>query len=629
MFNLFNRLPGIVRVLLWMALPPLAAALVGAWAISHHTGGAQRPVQLAAAWVAAVAGLAAALWGGFGIWAVRCAGRRAMHSRDELLTAFSRWHAGLPRYLGLLLALVLLAFLALLVMTQTGALITITIAWGAGAALWRLRRPMPQQTEPNEILGLPLAPAQAPGLWRYARELAARVGVEPPDNIVLGVSESFCVTSASLRAMPAAQLLTGRTLHLPLTYLCLLRRDETDAIVAHELGHFLGEDSAYSMRFMPLYASMEHALHSVVGDDEDQRAALGSIPAAVFGLYLLESFHGAVSHWDRVRELQADAVSARVTSAETATRALVHVSALEPLVHERLDAIARRPAQAGQDLIAMLLADVQARPLQAPDLDAEAATSHPYDTHPPTLERLRALGLPTMPALTAPDADTLPWVRSLFSDYDAVQRQLLADFKAVAADHNERMRRELTEISQQAQGHVTVYESRMVLWLYALAALGAGAIFLRQVADGVKSMSWSWGMAIVLAACVAFAALAWRTWRRSQAEIMTLTPEALYVSGLRAPLGWGDIDDVRLQSRLGIFEPTFILTPEARLPESARNSKRRVRICAKKRSVTLQRFDPRRMSTEQLCERLHAYFSAWHARKMLDEMQGEEIPSES
>ena len=110
---------------------------------------------------------------------------------------------------------------------------------------------------------------------------------------------------------------------------------------------------------------------------------------------------------------------------------------------------------------------------------------------------------------------------------------------------------------------------------------------------------------------------------------MTLTPEALYVSGLRAPLGWGDIDDVRLQSRLGIFEPTFILTPEAHLPESARNSKRRVRICAKKRSVTLQRFDPRRMSTQQLCERLHAYFSAWHARKILDEMQGEEIPSES
>lgn len=629
MFNLFNRLPGIVRVLLWMALPPLAAALIGAWAISHHTGGgAQRPVKLAAAWVAAVAGLAAALWGGFGIWAVRRAGRRAMHSRDELLAAFSRWHAGLPRYLGLLLALVLLAFLALLVMTQTGAIFTAAVAWSAGAALWRLRRPMPQQTEPDEILGLPLAPEQAPGLWRYARELAARVGVEPPDNIVLGMSESFYVNSASLRAMPAAQLLTGRTLHLPLTYLCLLRRDETDAIVAHELGHFLGEDSAYSMRFMPLYASMEHALHSVVGDDEDQ-AALGSIPAAVFGLYLLESFHGAVSHWDRVRELQADAVSARITSPETAARALVHVSALEPVVHERLDAIARRPAQAGQDLIAMLLADVQARPLQAPDLDAEAATSHPYDTHPPTLERLRALGLPTMPALTAPDADTLPWVRSLFSDYDAVQRQLLADFKAVAADHNERMRRELTEISQQAQGHIAVYESRMVLWLCALAALGAGAIFLMQMADSASNMSWSWGMAIVLAACVAFAALAWRAWRRSQAEIMTLTPEALYVSGLRAPLVWGDIDDIEFQSRLGIFAPTFILTPEARLPESARNSKRRVRICAKKRSVTLQRFDPRRMSTEQLCERLHAYFSAWHARKMLDEMQGEEIPSES
>ena len=493
-------------------------------------------------------------------------------------------------------------------------------ALGALAALWRLRHAMPEADEPGEVLGMLLSHGQAPGLWRHVTDLARRVGTAPPDHMVLGMTESFYVTCARQRVMPGGQLLEGRTLHLPLTYLSLLRRDETDAILAHELGHFLGEDSAYSVRFAPMYASMMHALDSVAEGDEDG-ISWGCISAVIFGEYVLESFHRAVSHWSRVRELQADAVSARVAGPEAAARALVHVSALEPVVYERLSAIARRPAEAGQDLIAMLQADVQAHPLQAHDLDAEAATSHPFDSHPPTLERLRALGaLPegsasALPALAAPDDDSLAWVRSLFADSDAVQRQLLQDFKTDAAMHNEERRRELAEIRDQVHGEVIVHERRFFLWLTAFITLGLGA----AVCACVMHRAWHAALGL-LAACAFFAFMTRWFWLRCRHPVMTLTPAALLLPGLAAPLAWGDIEDFSAEDIGNFFTITFQLTSEAALPVRQHGNYQRLSVKAKKRSVIAQMSSPRGLKKQRLLDLLVIYWRAWHASEALRQM---------
>ncbi|MFD2022059.1 M48 family metalloprotease [Pseudocitrobacter faecalis] len=51
--------------------------------------------------------------------------------------------------------------------------------------------------------------------------------------------------------MEKGERLTGNTLYLPLTYLSLLNEAEIAAVVGHELGHFTGEDTQYSLRFAP------------------------------------------------------------------------------------------------------------------------------------------------------------------------------------------------------------------------------------------------------------------------------------------------------------------------------------------------------------------------------------------
>ena len=81
-----------------------------------------------------------------------------------------------------------------------------------------------------------------PELWEFVKSIAQEIGAASPDNIVVGVEPTFYVTAASVRGS-SEQPLQGETLYLSLPLLRLLDTNELKAIVAHELGHFKGEDT--------------------------------------------------------------------------------------------------------------------------------------------------------------------------------------------------------------------------------------------------------------------------------------------------------------------------------------------------------------------------------------------------
>lgn len=713
--KLLAKLPHNTRVLLWMVMLPLAVAAAGWWELSQYAapdsrasaateqarlaeveaalarirgnryasitingqsygnplatkkleqlasqlreeaagGGPLQPASLIrpAAMATMAFGVLAAIWGMAGMLGVRAAGWRALQSRDALMRAFGRWRRHLPRYLGVLLLLIVLAFLALTVARAGVAwevfehssrvsrnevkwqmavlFFTALMAWGALTALWRLRRSMQPLDEPADVLGQVLTREQAPGLWAYVRDMAGRVGTEPPDHLVLGMEDSFYVTNAELVAMPARQRLTGRTLHLPLTYLTLLRRDEIDAIVAHEMGHFVGEDTAYSMQFSPLYTSMWNALHNVADGKEFD---WGNAPAVTFGGYVLEHFDRAVKHWSRIRELAADSVSVRIAGASAAARALVHVTALAPVVHQRLGEIARRPHEAGSDLIGMLQESVQAQPLEEPDFNVEVATAHPHDTHPPTLDRLQAMGQPLDPALVqaalaAPEPQTLAWVRSLFADSDAVQHGLLADFKSTSQERNAIVRQQLDEIAALAQGSMDVRERSGMLWLFGglglvmlMIAVAVAAPMLTSAGPATRGGNGSGMVLAILGGAAFFLAFALWAWLRQKRMVMAFTPEGILFPDTPRPLSWGDIDDYRINEYNGSIFIQFMLTPEAQGPALAHSNYRRVRYNARKRTISVSMFGVKGMKNPHLYQRLADYLRGWHARRALSAM---------
>ncbi|MEE7449825.1 peptidase M48, partial [Methylobacterium radiotolerans] len=213
---------------------------------------------------------------------------------------------------------------------------TILAAYGA---LIGLRRALVAfAPDPLPILGRQIAPAEAPGLWRLVEALADRMGALKPEALVVGLTEGFFVSAGPAVLEPGGARLDGRILYVPLPYLALLRVDETAAIIGHELAHYAGGDTAYSQRFLPIYAGVGRSLDAMA---ERERGALGVLgPSIRLGLFVMEQFHLAVRHWSRVREFAADAAGAAVTSTAASARALLRYGAVRPRVVETLDAAA-------------------------------------------------------------------------------------------------------------------------------------------------------------------------------------------------------------------------------------------------------------------------------------------------
>lgn len=632
---------------------PLASQMVRD-AIAERKG--EGPSNQPSPWAAAArnvslviigAGLIAALLGVLGLWRVKVAGARALRSREELLDGFAWWRAHLPRYLGALLFTLAVGFAALTLVRcittydamfllhatrneakwQIALLIfALVLTWGALAALWRLRSALAAlDTQPLDVLGRTLTPQEAPGLWRYLGDLAAQVGAPVPQHIVLGMEDSFYATASDVVVQPAQQRLQGRTLHLPLTYLALLRREEIDAIVAHELGHFMGEDTAYSMHFAPLYAGLHDALVRVAGDDD---LKWGNAPAVTFGSYVLDRFDLAVKHWSRVRELAADQVSARVAGPGASARALVRVTALSAVVHERVNEIARRPDEAGHDLVGLLTDALRTRGLEAPDLGAEAATAHPYDTHPPTLDRLQALGQPLDASLTAAalaplDDSGLVWVNSLFADSGAVQAGLLEDFKATSRERNEETRKVLSAVASRASEIVAVNDRAAMFGLFAfLGLLFVGLTVLAAVVatrPGAKPPSIYFLVGMLVAAAL-FLGLTWWTWKRRASVTFELTPGGLRLPGMQHDLAWSFVDDYQVTTGNFASDLVFTLTSDAPVLKLAHSNYRRQFYSARKRRLRISMFGVRGMKLDAFCELLNDYIRAWHARQALESM---------
>lgn len=627
-------------------LQQIAKSIRGDSEARDQVGHVVRPASIAAM----VAGVLAALVALAGLWGVSAAGRSALRSRDVLMSQFARWRNLLPTYLTLHMGLLMGAVASLLVVRLGVAYQVVVLGHAgkgeikfqllililAGTLLWcgvsllrALYRSLQElQDEPSEVMGVSVSRQQAPALWAYVDALAQGAGATTPVHLVVGLTDGFYVTAHAMRLVPSGQQLTGETMYLPLTYLSLLQRDEISAILAHELGHFAGADTAYSLQFSPIYQRLVASLHAIYGREDS--SPWMDLPATSFIEYLLERFDLAVKHWSREREFAADQVAARLVSGDAVARSLVRVTALHEVVNEVLSDISRRPQEAGSDVVQMLHDAVQAKGLAAPDFAIEVATVHPTDTHPPTLERAKAVNAPVTEAtvraaLALPDAHALVWVRSLFADSQGLQARLLSDYKGVAHEYNERLRKDLAEAAQQVQGTVELFERKTNVWVFGglalvLLAVGAG-LFLMGAAQG-KPLSTSWQMVLgTLGLGCALAALAWWFWRRASVMVMQLTAEGMVVPGWPQVVPWSSVSDYSSTVVNGSnIVMTFDLDPAAPRLQAPHTNLRRVTYRPKKNKLVVGTSKVQGMEMEALHGAVMRYLSGWHARQHLESM---------
>jgi len=239
----------------------------------------------------------------------------------------------------------------------------------------------------NEIEGEVVAEADAPRLWERIRQLATRVKTAPPDQIVAGIDTNFFVTEAPCQV--GGRTLGGRTLFVSIPLLRVLDQSEADAVLAHELAHLGGGDTRSSAALGPKLQQFDQYTWQM------RSGGLTIVAHYLLRLYRM-IFAFALARDSREREYKADRVSAGLTAPSAIVQSLIKISAYASY---RNDVERKLFAQNREHDGALGIAGFVAAGLP-PYANSEAFIEtmktadvpHPYDTHPPLLERMRNVG---------------------------------------------------------------------------------------------------------------------------------------------------------------------------------------------------------------------------------------------
>jgi len=280
----------------------------------------------------------------------------------------------------------------------------------------------------TNVIGKAVTPTDEPQLWKFVKEIAERLGATPPKNIVIGLEPNFYVTSADVVVYPGASKQPDETLYLSLPLMRILSREEIAAVIGHELGHFRGADTKFSLKFYPIYAGTAQALVALENRSDDGAKSLALLPAFAVLSFFMEQFAHAERTIGRSRELAADKFGASVSSGKALATSLLKIGAFAPLWASirsaMVEALNKGKAYTN---ISALYAEMAAQSGNPDLLDEVASTStvHPTDTHPPTSLRIQALGLSVAELRNnALAIDTTASFAELFSNKIQIEEEL-------------------------------------------------------------------------------------------------------------------------------------------------------------------------------------------------------------
>ncbi|MCU4414742.1 M48 family metallopeptidase [Acinetobacter sp. WU_MDCI_Axc73] len=266
---------------------------------------------------------------------------------------------------------------------------------------------------PSIYSGRTLTRQNFPKLWQWIETLARTLNAPVPDHIIIGLDSSFFVTSADLVLQPSNQILKGHTLYLPLPFLTALSQEEAQAIIGHELTHFINKDTIRSSKVNTQFTLLCEHLYEM--QDTGRKNKWMEIPVFWMAERFLYRFQIAVYHWGRKQEFLADEGGAQFAGKTVFAQALLRVIAISKI----LDQLSINMKT--DHFMDTLNNTLQNMTLVVDANTLESSTTHPFDTHPPVRLRLENLGINIDSTLIShatrkPQDEDLIWFANLMSN---------------------------------------------------------------------------------------------------------------------------------------------------------------------------------------------------------------------
>ncbi len=249
------------------------------------------------------------------------------------------------------------------------------------------------------IAARPVSFYEYPRLGLVVRDIAKKLNARMPDNVVIGLQPNFFATTSPVYTPYGKGPLKGQTLHLSLPLMSHFTEGELKAVIGHELGHFTGGDTTYSMRFAPVYMGLAKASEVFSANDRPLTRLL-SMPSKLLIDDLMYAFSVVERRIGRAREHRADQHGAKVSSPEDIAYSLLKSSLLGSIWNEQMQSVVERGMKGrfSRNVVRNFSESVRLdvdRARIAPLLQFALGDSvaHPIDTHPPTEDRIEAFGL--------------------------------------------------------------------------------------------------------------------------------------------------------------------------------------------------------------------------------------------
>ena len=545
----------------------------------------QRMVCTPLSWGVMLCGAFGAGVGSYGLFTVRQAGERALHSREALLHEFRKGLRKLPWLIGsigLCISLaVALSGLFEIVDAVVGdfkgktiirPLVAGSLCVGVGLFFsYKMVRNIYAASKsvferaPLYIMGKSVTREEAPMLWAFVSSVADRVGAAEPDAIILGLDESFFVTEHTVELLNGMPVPKGRVLYLPLPFMVYMTRPEAEAVLGHELSHFSGADTEYNKHFASIYSAAAHNLHAVdsATDGAGGRGFMSLVakPAMMFGIYYLDAFDLAVQYWNREREFAADRMGAAIAGNEAVALSLLRVGALTPCVYRALGDCWNAGDNQSGGVLHRMVELVQAHGLEDPADYLEEQQSHPMDSHPVTCQRLEALGaLVTKELLErAQSREESGLLRELGLDGE-IRLALETEFFQAAQEDDKDVPEDLHEVATLGMERVVMYESAFAgMIMFVFFGVGGAVFGLVTLLKGMASSIYLGGFAVGFCSVVFILCLL----RRCARPLLVLTADGFAAGSMKEEIPWAAVNDYWLAAAGGYgVQPSIDLTVE-------------------------------------------------------------------
>ena len=267
----------------------------------------------------------------------------------------------------------------------------------AGAAALKIMSSMSQINSPIKISVIGHQVDKQNGLWNLVNSIADKLDAKAPDNIIVGLEPGFYITAANVNIINEKNVVNGETLYLSLPLVRLYNEKEISAIIGHELAHFKGEDTQYSLKFTPVYIGLQSALHNA-----SDSGSIVALPGVIFLDSILSLFSSSVSKISRDRELVADQLGIDAGGKDGLAYSLLKLAIFQESWNTVLDDAIKECNQ-GKFITNMSKTFMNNSKFDLSNESIEkiledigsVSTPHPTDSHPPISERLKQCDIST------------------------------------------------------------------------------------------------------------------------------------------------------------------------------------------------------------------------------------------